>query len=187
MRRGQLESLSTTMGAVIAILILLLVAAIFASCKLNEGRADVRTSINFDTILAYLQQCQQLGQKNCYCDPPLKVYRSSEKESLSLITYADGLYLDLKKGDTILKHKKITDKSFCNYYYHYPTKAWRKDAKQDFTFRFDAESHLFYLDQEQNICFLPYLIPKDARPQLQSCTTLAQNSIQQEDPPKTLF
>ncbi len=184
MRRGQ--GLGFVMGILIALLILFSLS--FASCTILQQQADIQSRINFDQVLSYLQQCQASGQKACYCDPPVPLDGMPQEESLELRRYADGLYLDLSKDERALLHKRVSDKGLCAYYYHYPSKQWKKEPKSFYPFRAPfATSYYFYIDSTGDVCYMPFDLQEDTEPTLRSCSAQPQQAVEQSPKTGNLF
>lgn len=193
MSRGQHESLSLLTGIIIAVLILLSLS--FISCSIAKQQADVRSRINFDKVFTYLQQCQQLGQKDCYC-PLLTLERFGSDEFLHLQTLADGTYLDLQKEGLAspVARKKISSQKLCTYRYSQETQQWKSapistysiDYRHRVTFD-DPVVFMAYLDRDGNVCSLQGFLESGLKfvergldpritSQLRSCSTPQQEA-----------
>jgi len=152
MRRGQHESVSLLTGIIIAVLILLSLS--FVSCSIAKQQTDVRSRINFDRVAAYLQQCQQYKDKECYCDPPLQLEQYGSGESLSVVTYADGLSLELTNTQQKLsQQKKLSQKNLCLYSYSSKDQRWEKATVLSYSFPLDKSTFLGYFAEDNTLCF----------------------------------
>ncbi len=186
MRRGQTESISLLTGIIIALLILLSLG--FISCSIaKQKQVDVRSTINYDRLYSYLQQCQQFGEKDCYC-PLLTFEKFASGESLQLQTLPDGTYLDLKKTDVAssFAHKKVSTKKLCTY--EYINNKWVNAPVSTLDISpislADQQNFMAYIDAEGNLCSLAFFLEGGLRhtepaiattitSQLRSCTISA--------------
>lgn len=158
-KKAQTDSLTLIEGMILAIFLILVV---FTACtNIFKTQADVRSRINFDQISSYLQQCQQLGEKDCFC-PLLQLESMAPDISLQLQTLSDGLYLDLREtGATIpLERKKVSDKKFCVQDYSLRDRRWNSQITNSYSFT-SKQRFYGYIDSAGNLCSLTSIYAPD--------------------------
>ncbi len=184
MKRGQQEPLNLIIGLIPTLMVVMAFVFIFTSCTLGKTRVDVRTNIAYESLLDNFKACAAYHNTECYC-PPVTLEPFPQGDYIQLVTYENGIYLELRKEDSevIFRRDKLTSAELCTYDYQPQEKQtyggyvktgepqWVRTQIQTLVVSkgFGSREASFYLENSTSLCLTTSRTVAPLQTKVRSC------------------